>query len=152
MSAMLMHGFFFIKRKEKYVKTRIALWDNLKFLLIMLVVIGHFMELFLKQSNMYSSLSLFIYTFHMPLFLFVSGLFHKNKNVGQKCIFFISVGFIQKMVFAIVRYIIGAGMTFSFLSEGGIPWFMFVLSVYTLITYLLRNQKLEVRYLTQCFQ
>ena len=143
MSAMPMHGFFFIKRKEKYVKTRIALWDNLKFLLIMLVVIGHFMELFLNQSNMYSSLSLFIYTFHMPLFLFVSGLFHKNKNVGQKCIFFISVGFIQKMVFAIVRYIIGAGMTFSFLSEGGIPWFMFVLSIYTLITYLLRNQNKE---------
>lgn len=137
---MLVHGFFFHWKKEKYVKTRIALWDNLKFVLIVLVVIGHFTEAFLDQSKIYSSLSLFIYTFHMPLFLFVSGLFHKDRNIGEKCIFYISVGFMQKIVFAIVRYIVGAGMTFSFLTEGGIPWFMFVLAVYTLVTYLLRNQ------------
>lgn len=68
MLAMLVHGFFFIKRKEKYVKTRIALWDNLKFVLILLVVIGHFSKFFQNDSSIYRSVFLFIYAFHSLYF------------------------------------------------------------------------------------
>lgn len=87
MLAMLVHGFFFIKRKEKYVKTRIALWDNLKFVLILLVVIGHFSKFFQNDSSIYRSVFLFIYAFHMPLFLFISGLFHKDEKIGENVCF-----------------------------------------------------------------
>lgn len=47
--------------------------DNVKACLIMLVVLGHFLELIPQQRFLY----LFIYTFHMPVFLFLSGYFAK---------------------------------------------------------------------------
>lgn len=140
MSAMLMHGFFFIRRKEKYVKTRIALWDNLKFVLILLVVIGHFSKFFQNDSSIYRSIFLFIYAFHMPLFLFISGLFHKDEKIGEKCLFYISIGFFQKIIFYLTNLIVGIKSDFVLLGDNGIPWFMFVLAIYTIITYLLRHQ------------
>ena len=58
------------------MKERIVLWDNLKFILITLVVIGHLADEFTAKSDVYKSVFLFIYTFHMPLFILISGLFH----------------------------------------------------------------------------
>ena len=69
------------------MKERIALWDNLKFILIILVVIGHLADEFTAKSDVYKSVFLFIYTFHMPLFIFISGLFHSEKNIVKRCIF-----------------------------------------------------------------
>lgn len=122
------------------MKTRIALWDNLKFVLILLVVVGHFSGFFQGESNAYRSIFLFIYAFHMPLFLFVSGLFHKDEKISQKCLFYISVGFFQKIVFFITNLAIGEKPKFVLLGDNGIPWFMFVLAIYTAIAYLLREQ------------
>ena len=51
---------------------RIYKWDNLKCFLIVMVVIGHFVNQYAPISNTMKSLSLFIYSFHMPLFAFVS--------------------------------------------------------------------------------
>lgn len=51
--------------------------SNLKGLLIFLVVFGHFIEIY---PNNFKSLFIFIYSFHMPLFVFVSGYFAKRVN------------------------------------------------------------------------
>ena len=49
--------------------------DNVKGFLIICVVAGHFLESGIDyHSNMCKSLFLFIYSFHMPLFVFASGL------------------------------------------------------------------------------
>ena len=77
---------------------RIALWDNLKFFLVTCVVIGHFVDQFTGLSNIYDSIFLFIYSFHIPLFIFIAGLMFKNKNITAKAIFFISIGFAYKIV------------------------------------------------------
>lgn len=55
-------------------------FDSLKFFLIMCVVLGHVMEhnVTLNSLDTESTLYIFIYTFHMPLFIFVSGYFSKN--------------------------------------------------------------------------
>lgn len=57
---------------------RIYKWDNLKCFLIVMVVIGHFVNQYAPISNTMKSLSLFIYSFHMPLFIFLSGLLQKK--------------------------------------------------------------------------
>ena len=57
---------------------RIYKWDNLKCFLIVMVVIGHFVNQYAPISNTMKSLSLFIYSFHMPLFIFLSGLLQKR--------------------------------------------------------------------------
>ncbi len=122
------------------MKQRTALWDNIKFLMITLVVIGHLVDNFTDQSNIFKSIFIFIYAFHMPLFFFVSGLFHSDRTIGQKCLFYISVGFLQKIAFTVLSGFMGQTPSFSLLSDGGIPWFMFVLAAYTFLVYLIRNQ------------
>lgn len=119
---------------------RIALWDNLKFLLITLVVIGHFAEAFCEISQVCRGIYVCIYAFHMPLFLFISGLFHSDRNITSKCLFFISVGFARKIMMVLVRLLVGKDPNFELLADNGLPWFMFVLAIYTLVVYLLRNK------------
>ena len=69
---------------EKTTEKRIFLFDNVKFLLIVLVVTGHFLLRYVDNYCHYRSLFLFIYSFHMPLFIFISGLFHKNAGIRKK--------------------------------------------------------------------
>ena len=70
------------------MKNRIFLWDNLKFFLICCVVVGHFADQYTDVSNAYGSIFLFIYSFHMPLFIFISGLFYNDKNLIKKLFIF----------------------------------------------------------------
>ena len=60
------------------IKERIYKFDNIKLLTIMLVVVGHVIEPYVDKSDMFKSLFIFIYSFHMPLFIFISGLFQKR--------------------------------------------------------------------------
>ena len=117
-------------------KHRIYLWDNLKFFLITMVVIGHCIDMFSGESRICQSIFLFVYSFHMPLFLFISGLFHSDKNILSKCIYFFSVGMLLKILLFVMQQ---GTEEFQLLYESGIPWYMFVIAVYIVITYLLRN-------------
>ena len=60
------------------LKTRASRWDNLKCWLIFCVVFGHFSYHFVNQSDFLKGIYTFIYLFHMPTFIFVSGLFSKT--------------------------------------------------------------------------
>ena len=62
---------------------RIALWDNLKLFLIFLVVLGHLTLQYFYSSQMFCTVTMVIYTFHMPAFVFVSGLFSKKAINGE---------------------------------------------------------------------
>ena len=57
------------------VKWREANYCNLKLLLIFLVVYGHWIEPYIHQDEALLSQYRFIYFFHMPVFVFLSGLF-----------------------------------------------------------------------------
>ncbi|WP_130802580.1 acyltransferase family protein [Acinetobacter ihumii] len=62
--------------------------DKAKGLLIFLVVFGHVLERFIGWTTSSSALLTFIYSFHMPAFIFISGLLFKNKNLFEKAVFF----------------------------------------------------------------
>ena len=121
-------------------KKRINLWDNIKFLLIALVVVGHFVDGLANNYNSFKSIFIFIYAFHMPLFMFISGLFYKPKNIKNKFLMYTLIGFALKITIFIINYILGKNPSFSLLSDNGIPWFMFSLAIFTLISYILRDQ------------
>lgn len=53
--------------------------DFLKYLLIWMVVLGHFINIY-QYSTGLGGLYVWIYTFHMPLFVFISGYFSKHLN------------------------------------------------------------------------
>ncbi len=56
---------------------RNSVFDNTKFLMIFFVVFGHFIEAFLTKSDVIKTLYLSIYSFHMPVFVLLSGMLMK---------------------------------------------------------------------------
>ena len=64
------------------MKKRIAYIDNLKAFAILLVVLGHVLQyIYCPLSYKDNSLFTFIYSFHMPLFMFISGYTACVSNV-----------------------------------------------------------------------
>ena len=59
-------------------KSRNYFLDNYKALLIVLVVIGHFIEPCYENNDFLTILKWVIFSFHMPAFIFISGFFSKN--------------------------------------------------------------------------
>ncbi|WP_404456016.1 acyltransferase family protein [Virgibacillus necropolis] len=61
---------------------RTAYFDNAKLALIFLVVFGHLIQPFTDGSQGINTLYMWIYTFHMPAFIFLAGFF--AKGLGNK--------------------------------------------------------------------
>ena len=124
---------------------RIAYWDNIKFFLILFVVIGHFATQYTDGSGFYKALFIGIYTFHMPLFLFVSGVFHNNNRIVQRVIKYLLYYFILKFFLALATFLIfKKEINISFFTESGLPWFMLTLAFHSFLTYLLRNMNIRL--------
>jgi len=127
---------------------RIALWDNLKFLLIFLVVLGHFVDYHTSNSLNMKRIFFYTYIFHMPLFIFISGLFSKktiNEKKYIKIFEYLILYFALKIFYFIINIIIYKQSSISFFSEGNIPWFVLSLFFFHIITIFLK--KLNPKYL-----
>ena len=118
---------------------RIAYWDNLKFVLITLVVVSHGFANHLGASRRLLSLLVFINVFHMPLFIFVSGLFHKNQRIAERVILLVVYALYFKILLFLFEHYVRGKTSFSLLQESSPPWYMLALAIFTLLTYLLRN-------------
>lgn len=115
---------------------RIAKWDNLKFFLILCVVVGHFFAV-IHKDQMAESIVFFIYTFHMPAFVFVSGLFSK-KTIDEKRFDRLFSYFIMYLVVKYTRWlayvVFENGKTFSYSDIPDISWYALALVVFYLVT------------------
>lgn len=60
-------------------KPRVALWDHARFALIVLVVVGHMLTTVRLDNELAYALYSFIFLFHMPAMIFLSGLFTKSE-------------------------------------------------------------------------
>jgi fucose 4-O-acetylase-like acetyltransferase len=63
---------------------RLAALDNAKFLLIGLVILGHLIERIKYGNPAIKGTFLFIYSFHMPAFVFISGFLSKKDSDLKK--------------------------------------------------------------------
>lgn len=61
------------------IRQREAFYCNMKLLLIFMVVYGHLLEGIMDNAKPLIQIYRIIYSVHMPLFLFLSGLFLKNR-------------------------------------------------------------------------
>lgn len=113
------------------------MWDNVKYLLMILVVVGHFAEHY--GAGVFKSIFLFIYSFHMPLFIFISGLFYSEKKTAEKVFTYFSLYVLLKAVLFVTKALVLGDASFSLFKEDGIPWFMLVLSAYYGVTFFLRD-------------
>lgn len=59
---------------------RNSFFDNAKFILIFLVVFGHMVQPFTTDKAVIGNIYTWIYTYHMPLFIFLAGFFAKGAG------------------------------------------------------------------------
>lgn len=117
-------------------ENRIAKWDNLKFFLILCVVIGHTLHSFLDYSQLAKGLYLFIYSFHMPAFIFVAGLFSKHaiqEKRREVVVQYLVIYLVMKFLDALAAFLSGSSSSFHFLWESGPGWFALALAVYMIV-------------------
>ena len=128
---------------------RVYYFDNLKFILIILVVIGHFLDVPTKTSNYAKMVWLFIYFFHMPLFVFISGYFSKNvvknRNVSKPIIFITLYAILSFIQYLIKIYIGGGSGYLKILTSSSIQWYLFSMAIWYLFSML--TEKVNKKYM-----
>lgn len=128
---------------------RIAKWDNVKALLIFLVVMGHVFDYYTKEEPAARSVFVFIYMFHMPLFLFVSGLFSKNtvkKRRWGHIVSYLLLYILIKFIVLVTELVLFQDQAFSFMSTHWVPWYAYVMFVYLCLMVLLEKLQLPSGY------
>ena len=121
---------------------RVQKWDVIKGILMIAVVLGHLADFYTADSEKMRSLFLFIYTFHMPLFVFMSGMFSKkmiDSGRNDKIAGYFALYIWVKIILWIYKIIVYGDFSFNFFTESGLPWFIFALFVFPIITRLVRN-------------
>lgn len=91
-------------------KVREPYFDNAKIILIFLVVFGHFLQPYIEKHEVLENIYYFIFTFHMPAFIFISGYF--NKNYYQKG-YLLKIA--KKLLFPYLMFEIIYGLFYSIL-------------------------------------
>ena len=137
------------------VKPRVAAWDNIKLFLIFCVIIGHFVGVLGNVTRPMQMTYLFIYSFHMPLFLFIAGYFHSYKDTKKKVVYNFSVAFVSKIVIFVFERVLTGGGNYSVFIEGFLPWFMIAIGLYEIVLYLInginKNYILVLSIIFGCF-
>ena len=132
----------YIKRNSKKLKQRDVKWDNIKFILITCVVTGHMIYLFLGDSVLAKGIYLWIYSFHMPAFLFLSGMFSKHavetKN-SRRILDYLAIYLLMKALQSIANYFVNGKVTFRFFWEAGPGWYALAMAVYIFISSILKD-------------
>ena len=132
----------YIKRNSKELKQRDVKWDNIKFILITCVVTGHMIYLFLGDSVWAKGIYLWIYSFHMPAFLFLSGMFSKHavetKN-SRRILDYLAIYFLMKTLQSVANYFVNGKVIFHFFWEAGPGWYALAMAVYIFVSSLLKD-------------
>ncbi|MBQ9007624.1 MAG: CapA family protein [Atopobiaceae bacterium] len=98
-------------------RRRVPYWDNVKFVLIFLVALGHFLGC-REDLRLAQMLTVGIYTFHMPAFAFVSGYLSKSwtkEKLGQK---------LPQLAKLVVAYVVFNGVFVLWAAKSGSDVFL----------------------------
>lgn len=120
--------------------------DNYKALLIFFVVTGHFLMplSYIPQLRYFCR---YIYIFHMPCFVFVSGFLSKGVLKGgrfrtEKVLSYLYLYLIMKLIDYIEQLLIKHKASFSIIYETGAAWYLLSLCCWIMLTlFLLRYPK-----------
>ncbi len=139
---------------------RIYKFDNVKFIAILMVVVGHAINMMIMEDSedyLEKSLFLIIYSFHMPLFIFISGLFTKpmtkeTKFPKQKVISFILIGIVLRMMFQFFRMMIGVPFYYSMFDiYDTFAWYMWAMAIWLIILWVFREYNIKYILLLSVF-
>lgn len=126
-------------------------WDTLKFVLIFLVVYGHTISDSASAGSFNKAIYNFIFIFHMPLFVFISGRFShmKEKNKYKKgiiCIF--ETYIIFQLIRLFLEVLLGETISLSMiLSPRYTLWYLLCLVYWRLLVLFISPETLKKPFL-----
>lgn len=117
---------------------RVPLWDNARWIAITLMVIGHGILKLIGESDAAYSTYLFIYTFHVGVFVTVSGYFAKSGTPGgrqmKRVITDIILPYlIFETIWSVVRWASGGAFWLDYSSASWTLWFLLALAVWRVV-------------------
>ncbi|WP_415950355.1 acyltransferase family protein [Streptomyces sp. KLOTTS4A1] len=122
-------------------RQRDPFFDNAKYLAIVLVSVGHFWGPLMGGSRTASALYLFVYAFHMPAFILVSGYFSRSFDLRPDRLRRLVTGvLVPYLVFEAaytfyMRWVLGdSAHRLSLLDPWYLTWFLAALFVWRLTT------------------
>lgn len=125
---------------------RIYKYDNIKCLLIFLVVFGHILNLF---SGFFISNKLYhiIYSFHMPCFMFITGYFAKFNK--RKILLHLIVPYFifQSLYLLFERTFSGKQPAFQYSTPHWILWYIFTVAVFYILLPFIDTQNMKYQIL-----
>ncbi|WP_028609838.1 acyltransferase family protein [Paenibacillus harenae] len=107
-------------------------FDNLKFVLVTLVVIGHALEPLYDSSLAAKTVYNLIYFFHIPLFVFVTGYFsRKLDKLGPFLILYVTF----QVLYTLFDYVLNdrAKLDFNFFLPYWLMWYLLAVLLWKLV-------------------
>lgn len=124
---------------------RTAYFDNAKWILIFLVVFGHMIQPFITESKAIHTLYTWMYTFHMPAFIFLAGFFAKGagdfKFIGKLAKKLIIPYIIFQILYTVFYFLLGKSDWYTdtiFYPQWSL-WFLFSLFCWHLMLILYKK-------------
>jgi fucose 4-O-acetylase-like acetyltransferase len=119
--------------------------DNVKFVLIALVVVGHSLVPTLSADSS-RALYIFIYTFHMPLFVLISGylsrnFWNSNAKTNKLVDTFLVPYVIVEVGYAALRFGLGQKWSLTIIDPAWLNWYLLALLFWRLSTPVWKRMK-----------
>ena len=127
---------------------RISKFDNIKCLGIFLIVLGHMLEA-VSCGKIGDCLHIIIYSFHIPLFIFVMGYFARYKRYAALKVFilYLVIQTVYLAAFNVKHLVTGEYFRTDYTTPFWLAWFLMVMLIYKLITPLVSRATLQQKYL-----
>ncbi|MDE7206455.1 MAG: acyltransferase family protein, partial [Lachnospiraceae bacterium] len=114
--------------------------DNIKAVLIFLVVFGHMLELIAAKQ-----IYLIIYSFHMPAFIFVTGYYAKFRP--RKILLELMMPYIlfQTLYLIFEGYTTGESTTFQYMRPYWLLWYLLTVIIYYILLPMIKTDRMKQR-------
>lgn len=116
-------------------KHRDLAFDNIRGILILLVVLGHALEYFRLTNDVAQFFYVFIYLFHMPVFIFISGYFSKNLEKGRQTAVqtFLIPYLLLNLILSAIMLALGKINQIAILNPGWTLWYLYCMFIWRLL-------------------
>ncbi|TFC80417.1 fucose 4-O-acetylase [Cryobacterium cheniae] len=116
---------------------RVPLWDNARWIAITLVVVGHAILKLISESDVAYEFYLFVYAFHVPLFVAVSGYFARSGPLGTRQLHRLVTDIVLpylifETIWTVVRWLLGGEFRLDYSTPSWTLWFLIAILVWRL--------------------
>ena len=129
------------QNNKLYGNNRNYTFDNIKVILIFLVVFGHLINVvYTEKPFIIQIIWIIIYTFHMPLFVLISGYFSKGYSVSLKADKILTGLVIPYFVFNTIFCILDKKFIITILPDSAM-WYLYALIIWRVLLPYLKKIK-----------